>query len=78
MGSRSAKQKGSRAADRLAEAVLPKPSITLDVVLPGVDGSPDQRRPVFTDFDKAIAALTKLKAEWTKLLPAHKRAARKK
>lgn len=78
MGSRSPKQarRGKAAAPAV---VLPKPSITLDIVMLKPDGSPDQRRPSFTDFYDAIDALQAYQREWdNKMLPALKRAAKKK
>jgi hypothetical protein len=77
MGSGSKKPKSPRAARR--EVELPKPSITLDVVMPIVGGGTEQRRPTFTDFYEAVDGLQALQREWdNKVLPAHKRAARKK
>lgn len=74
--------RGSANRDRqrapIAAVALPNPSITLDIVMPGADGTTDQRRPVFTSFEDARQALVAIERQWSKTLAAHKKAAKKR
>ena len=70
--------KGNRKRAARAEVAAPQPSITLDVVYQYPNGSTEQSRPTYNNFDEAITRLQSLKADWARHLKRFKADARKK